>query len=240
VAEPVVGEEGASPPRPVAAEVESVEARVLDEPAAVARELAVPEMVAKATTSEIQVAEETGTSLSQAALGGEARTLELACTSWVATSGLDADSEDEKEAAARHTLERAMIWARRPFDELILPTTTVGFLVRDSFLIPQSSRAMLVNSVLLVVDPRVFRSETHPRGAPTPRGADPAGDAACRSSGSGSQCRGERDVRAGCRMDLPGPTTSVGTRTDYSVGPWDYPACATRHLKAWSTRTTQE
>jgi hypothetical protein len=43
-----------------------------------------------------------------------------------------------------------------------------------------------------------------------------------------------------CRMDLPGPTTSVGTRTDYSVGPWDYPACATRLLKAWSTRTTEE
>jgi hypothetical protein len=34
------------------------------------------------------------------------------------------------------------------------------------------------------------------------------------------------------RMDLPGPTTSVGTRTDYSVGPCDYPACATRHLMA--------
>jgi hypothetical protein len=46
--------------------------------------------------------------------------------------------------------------------------------------------------------------------------------------------------RRRCRMDLPGPTTSVGTRTDYSVGPWDYSACATRHLKAWSTRTTQE
>jgi hypothetical protein len=43
-----------------------------------------------------------------------------------------------------------------------------------------------------------------------------------------------------CRMDLPGATTSVGTRTDYSVGPWDYPACATRHLMAWSTRTTEE
>jgi hypothetical protein len=43
-----------------------------------------------------------------------------------------------------------------------------------------------------------------------------------------------------CRMDLPGPTASVGTRTDYSVGPWDYPACATRHLKAWGTRTTEE
>jgi hypothetical protein len=31
-----------------------------------------------------------------------------------------------------------------------------------------------------------------------------------------------------CRMDLPGPTASVGTRTDYSVGPWNYPSCATR------------
>jgi hypothetical protein len=37
-------------------------------------------------------------------------------------------------------------------------------------------------------------------------------------------------------MDLPGPTTSVGTRTDYSVCPWDYPAWAARHLLAWITR----
>jgi hypothetical protein len=50
----------------------------------------------------------------------------------------------------------------------------------------------------------------------------------------------KRFQRSFCRMDLPGPTTSVGARTDYSVGPWDYPACATRHLKAWSTRTTEE
>jgi hypothetical protein len=35
-----------------------------------------------------------------------------------------------------------------------------------------------------------------------------------------------------CRMDLPGPTTSVGTKTDYSVGPWDYPTYAARHLMA--------
>jgi hypothetical protein len=51
---------------------------------------------------------------------------------------------------------------------------------------------------------------------------------------------GEKVGGGACRMDLPGPTTSVGTWTDYSGGPWDYPACATRHLKAWSTRTTQE
>jgi hypothetical protein len=53
-------------------------------------------------------------------------------------------------------------------------------------------------------------------------------------------CSGGGFGQGKCRMDLLGPTTSVGTRTDYSVGPWDYPACATRHLKAWSTRTTQE
>jgi hypothetical protein len=35
-----------------------------------------------------------------------------------------------------------------------------------------------------------------------------------------------------CRMDLPGPNTSVGTRTDCSVGPWDYPTCAARYLMA--------
>jgi hypothetical protein len=35
-----------------------------------------------------------------------------------------------------------------------------------------------------------------------------------------------------CRMDLPGPTALVGTRTDYSVGPLDYPTCAARHLMA--------
>jgi hypothetical protein len=39
-------------------------------------------------------------------------------------------------------------------------------------------------------------------------------------------------LQANCHMDLPGPTTSVGTGTDYSVDPWDYPTCAARHLLA--------
>jgi hypothetical protein len=43
-----------------------------------------------------------------------------------------------------------------------------------------------------------------------------------------------------CRMDLPGPTTSVGTRTNCSLGLWGYSACATRHLMAWGARTTVE
>jgi hypothetical protein len=50
----------------------------------------------------------------------------------------------------------------------------------------------------------------------------------------------EKSSSSECRMDLPGPTASVGTRTDYSVGPWDYLACATRHLMAWDARTTVE
>jgi hypothetical protein len=41
-------------------------------------------------------------------------------------------------------------------------------------------------------------------------------------------------------MDIPGPTTQVGTRIDYSVGPWDYSTCATWYLMAWSSRTTTE
>jgi hypothetical protein len=155
------------------------------------QEFAVPETVARATTPEIQVAEETGASLSQGAAGGDARTLELACSSWATTTGLDADSEDDKEAAAHQTLESGMTWERRAFDELILPATLVSFLVKDSFLILRSSQALPVVPILSVVDARVFGSEARPRGAPTPRGADPAGDAACRSLGCCSQCRGE-------------------------------------------------
>jgi hypothetical protein len=68
------------PPYPVVAEAEGVEACALDESAAIAQESAGPETVARATTSEIQVAEETEASLSQGAAGGETRTLELACT----------------------------------------------------------------------------------------------------------------------------------------------------------------
>jgi hypothetical protein len=31
-----------------------------------------------------------------------------------------------------------------------------------------------------------------------------------------------------------------GYETDYSVGLWDYSACATQHLMAWGARTTAE
>jgi hypothetical protein len=85
-------------------------------------------------------------------VGGDAQTLELACSSWATTTGLDADSENDEETAARHTLERGMNWAHLAFDELILPATSVSFLVMGSFLILRSSRASPVIPVLSVVD----------------------------------------------------------------------------------------
>jgi hypothetical protein len=54
----------------------------------------------------------------------------------------------------------------------------------------------------------------------------------CFHSFAGSSLFFFDDILTYCRMDLPGPTTSVGTRTDYSVGPWDYSTCAARHLLA--------
>jgi hypothetical protein len=132
-AEAVVGGEGTSLPRPVAAGAEGVETLVVDKQATVVQKSAFPETMTRATTPEIQEAEETGASLSQGAVGDEARTLGLVCTLWAATSGLDADSEGEEEAVTRHTLERGMTWARCAFDELILPATSVCSLVKDSF-----------------------------------------------------------------------------------------------------------
>jgi hypothetical protein len=51
--ETVVGEEGTSPPGPVAVEVDGVKSRMLDELAAIAQESAIPETVARAATPEI-------------------------------------------------------------------------------------------------------------------------------------------------------------------------------------------
>jgi hypothetical protein len=60
-------------------------------------------------------------------VGGDAKNLELACTSATSKSGDDA--EDDEEVTACNTLECGLSSARRAFDELILPATSVGFLV---------------------------------------------------------------------------------------------------------------
>jgi hypothetical protein len=118
------------PPCPVAADIESIEVRILDEPTATTQGSVAPETATRAASPKIQEVEEAGESLSQGVVGDEAHTLELACVSWAVSSGLCADSEDDEEVAVRNTLERGMTWAHRAFDELILPATSVSFLVR--------------------------------------------------------------------------------------------------------------
>jgi hypothetical protein len=73
-------------------------------------------------------------------------------------------------------------------------------------------------------------------GAWPPPPQEPGGDVV----DGEQQHRRQRRNYPGCRMDILEPTTLVGARTEYSVGPWDYSTCATRHLMAWGARTTVE
>jgi hypothetical protein len=107
---------------------------VSDEPAGAVQERAPSEGTTRAASPEIQDVEEAGAALLQGASSGEAQPLELACSSWAATSESGDDAEDDKEVAAHNTLERGLNWARRAFDELILPATSVSFLVWRSCL----------------------------------------------------------------------------------------------------------
>jgi hypothetical protein len=134
--EDVVGEAGSASPHMVAAGVD--EAVGPGEPAADLQERVAPEEAARATSPEILEAEEdAGAALLQGTVSGETQTLELACTSWAATSEPGDNTEDDEEVAARNALERGLNWARRAFDELILPVTTVSL-----------SRLKLVSSIL--------------------------------------------------------------------------------------------
>jgi hypothetical protein len=59
----------------------------------------------------------------------EAQVLELACAPWAATFEAGDDAEEDEETTTCNTLEHRLLWVRRAFDELILPTTSVSFLV---------------------------------------------------------------------------------------------------------------
>jgi hypothetical protein len=124
--EVVVGAAGSLPSRPIAASDDEV--RVPDEPAATIQEQVAPEDTTRVASPEIQEVEEAGAAALMGAARGRAQPVELACTSWAATSESGDDTEDDEEATAHNTLERGRNWARRAFDELILPATSVSFL----------------------------------------------------------------------------------------------------------------
>jgi hypothetical protein len=127
-AEGVVGEAGSSTPYSVA--VGADEVRVPDELITAVQDRVTLEDTARTASPKIQGVEEAvGAALLQGSASGEAQALELARTSWAATPGSGDDTEDDEEVVARNTLECGLNWARRAFDELILPATSVTFLV---------------------------------------------------------------------------------------------------------------
>jgi hypothetical protein len=126
VAEDAVGGVGSSSPQSVAATVEEV--LVPGQPSAAPQERVTPEGTTRAASPEIQEAEEgTSIALSQGTTSDEAQALELARTPWVAAFEADDNTKDDEEAAACNTIVRGLERARRAFDELILPSTSVNF-----------------------------------------------------------------------------------------------------------------
>jgi hypothetical protein len=141
VVEGVVEGVGPSSSQPAAATAEEVP--VLSQPTAAPQECDAPEGTTRAaspqerdapggttTTAspEIQeVVENSGATLPRGIRSGEAQALELACVPWAAAFKVGDDTEDDEKAEACNTLERGLAWARRAFDELILPATSVSF-----------------------------------------------------------------------------------------------------------------
>jgi hypothetical protein len=126
---------GPSSVQPVVAAEE--EAPAMSLPAVVLQEHNAPEGTTRAASPKIQeVRESSGVALPQDVGGGDGRVLDLARVPWMVTFEVGDDIEDDEEAAACNTLERGLVWARRAFDELILPATSVSFLcTSDSSLI---------------------------------------------------------------------------------------------------------
>jgi hypothetical protein len=127
-AEGIVGGHCRRTTRSVAAGANEV--RVPDDPAAAHEERVAPEDTTRTASPEILEAEEgAGAALLQGTERGEAQALRLTRTSWASTSITGDDTEDGEEVAAHNTLERGLDWVCCAFDELILPATSVSFLI---------------------------------------------------------------------------------------------------------------
>jgi hypothetical protein len=81
----------------------------------------------------------------------------------------------------RNTLECGLNWARRSFDELILPATSVSLFARNLFL--RFSDSFEKCDLFLSCSGQTLVASGRRRA----RATRPAGDAACRSSGGGSR-----------------------------------------------------
>jgi hypothetical protein len=84
------------------------------------------------------------------------------------------------------------------------------------------SRTNLVFEFFKINPPERVGFAKHREAAEKKAAALAAAEADAEETVTSPRAAPKKTGRRGCRMDLPGPTTSVGTRTDYSVGPWDY------------------
>jgi hypothetical protein len=115
--------------------------------------------------------------------------------------GLDADSEDDEEVAARHTLERGMTWARRAFD-FILHATLVSFLVKDYPLDLAVFSGHASHLVLVGCRPSSLQVGDVPSRCANSRGANSAGDAARRgpvAAAMASETSARASLEAACQ-----------------------------------------
>jgi hypothetical protein len=133
-AEEVVGAAEPWSPQPAVA-AEEVTAQ--SQPTTVPQEHDAPEGATRAASPEIHEAREnSGAALPRDVGGSDVRVLELVGFSWAAAFEIGDVVEDDEEAVVCNTLERGLAWARRTFDELILPTMSLSLLcANDAFLI---------------------------------------------------------------------------------------------------------
>jgi hypothetical protein len=87
-----------------------------------------PPLIAGATPQDTRDRGGSGAALPRDAEVDDARILDLAHVLWAATFEVDNDAEEDAESTTCNTLERGLAWARRAFDELILPATLVSSL----------------------------------------------------------------------------------------------------------------
>jgi hypothetical protein len=210
VVEGVIGRVGPSSPQPAAAVAEELPG--LRQPATVPQEHDAPEGVTKvaspqerdaskgarraASPKTQETGENSGAALPRDDGGSDAQVLEVAHTSWAAAFEVGDDTEDDKEVAACNTLERGLAWARRAFDELILPAMLVSFLARvTSF----SDFSRFFQEVWLIfdlfgVDRRVVWSDESACDKRAPCRAGPVGDVTGRGSWGDDRSGGKRGV----------------------------------------------
>jgi hypothetical protein len=117
-----------------------VVAPATSQPTMAPQERVAPEGAMRAASSEIQETREgSGVALPWGTRGDGNCVLDLAHIPWAAAFEVSDDAEEDEESAARHTFEHGLTWARRAFDEVILPAMSVRLPCTTAYVFLHSS-----------------------------------------------------------------------------------------------------